>query len=183
MRSEPVAPQIGEDVEFEALGQKWKLGRLDVDVWDALLEWARPRIISPLEHLRTIIKDLAPDVAMLAIREAMNACPTVLTVFHPAFQYAINESAEGMLQQFWLQLKKYHPDVTRDQAFAVMNELGERQEYEATKLKTSGVLKPSQAKSQQDNGTASADELAVDSEFSTEGVSLTAVGDRQIDAR
>lgn len=179
MRTEPTTPQIGEDAEFQACGKTWKLGRLDVEVWDALLEWAKPRIINPLEYLRVIAKDIPQEVLMKQISEGRDKCPFILTILHPMFQECINETPEGNLQQFYLLLRKHHPEVTRDEALAVLKELGEAKQQEligraagknkpAKKSEGRAARHPNRAEA---NG---AEQLAGDSEFSLAGVSLIA---------
>lgn len=180
-----LTPQIGRESQVQALGQTWTVGRFDVDVWDALLEWAQGRIPNPLEDLKPILKELDPHAAIQLIREAQATRPTVLTLENELFQKAIDGTVEGKVYRFWLLLKKHHPEVTRQQAFEILQEIGESKEQEALRA-ANGKNRPQRPKTGAVRRGASqrhdADQLAGSHPLPAIGEGAAPVGDQAADA-
>src|ERR671925_207863 len=128
-----VMPHIGKEGEIFALGQTWKLGRFDVSVWDELLEWFKRRLPDPFAGLQTLAvcipKDAPPDHPVLvafnrAFSEAQRKAATIYSIDAPEFHEAIDNTLDGKVERFRLLLKRNHPDITRQQALEILQELG-----------------------------------------------------------
>jgi hypothetical protein len=148
-----IAPQIGRESKVFAKGQYWTVGRFEVDEWEELLKWAAPRILNPLEDLRAIVDKLPPEVALQLIRETLDKRPVAVTIDNPAVHFLI-ESKEGKVHLFWLLLRKHHPDITKQQVFDILLEVGEIVQAQA--LEQAAGKPPPRPKSSGTNGNGHA---------------------------
>jgi hypothetical protein len=185
MQTQGIAPQTGRESQVKALGKWWTIGRFTVEIWDELLEWAKPRIISPLDHLERIIAKVPEQAAYRLVSEAMKEYPRILTILHPLFQ-EILDTPEGKLRRFYLLLRQHHPDVTPDLAKHILEEIGPVVEDEAL-AKAHG--QPGEGKKNEDTyGVGSpgaafdrADQLARRDVVPHEGMQTLAYTDQEAD--
>lgn len=129
---------IGKEKEIKALGKDWKLARWTREVWDQWLEWAKTRIPDPLERIRPSIEQWPERVQDLLVERAMEKATTVLTMGSPEVQ-GLMDSLEGLSYLFYLLLRKNHPDVTEDEALAIVLEVGETEAAAAAKVASGQV--------------------------------------------
>lgn len=126
-----IMPQLGRETVIDALGKRWTVGRWTVDVWDQLLEWARPRLPDPFAGLEKVVDKLPEAAALQLVREAQERAARALSIQSPEVVELIDGTLEGKVQTFYLLLRQHHPDVTREEVVEVLRAIGEDQERRA----------------------------------------------------
>ena len=133
-----VMPQIGREVRLYALGKYWTLPRREMEVWQRLYEWAKPRLPDPFEALDRLANKIpagaGPDHPLAQIYErefpkAQAKANELKSISSPEFLNIIDNTIEGKVQQFY-ELLRIHPgqeNVTLTEAVMILNEIGEQQ--------------------------------------------------------
>lgn len=127
-----VFPHLGREIEFEALGKRWKLARLTMAVWASVWDWVKPRLPDPFDGLERFVDKATTEQFAQLVTRAQERQMAMRSLDSPEVQ-ALLSTLEGKIEQFYCQLKVHHPDVTRDQAFEILAAVGEA---EVAKLKT-----------------------------------------------
>lgn len=138
----------GRETEAKALGQTWRFSRWTLNVLDEFLDWARTQLPDPLEVAEKAIFRLQREARR--IREskeyddgekqfllstnaqqqslwadkAMDEATSYLGMGSPQFQSLLN-SARGAARLAMLLLRKHHPDIDEETAFAIASEVGD----------------------------------------------------------
>src|SRR5438552_2023302 len=107
-----VAPNLGRETTIQALGQSWTIGKWTVRIWDALLEWVKPRLPDPFAGLDQIIDKVHERVAEKLIAEAQAKSQALLSMASPAVQALLDGTPEGRVQVLYQLLRQHHPDIT-----------------------------------------------------------------------
>ncbi len=137
----------GREVEAKALGQTWRFSRWTLNILDEFLDWARTVLPDPLVVAETALLRLQRNAR--AIREnkntdeeekafllqcnhenqerwgrlAMDEATSYLGMGSEQFQSLLN-SARGAARLGMLLLRKHHPDINEETAFAIASEIG-----------------------------------------------------------
>lgn len=125
---------VGRECAYEILGQTWRFSRWELHVLDSWIEWARTQLPDPIERCTKVIERMMveeekiTDAAVLMRRNkikdelvhaAMKQANCYLAFNSPEVQSLI-QSPRGAAELLRLLLVKHHPDITRDQAFALV---------------------------------------------------------------
>lgn len=153
---------VGKEVQIHALGRVWTLGRFDFDAWDRLLPWVKERLPDPfaavdwlLKRFPEIPKDPGHTIAVMFDREfakARDLAMAPLTLENPRVQAVLDKTVEGQIQRFWELFRVKHPEITKAEVLAIMEEIGEQVAAEA--------LAKSQGLAPKANGDPSGNSLA-----------------------
>ena len=118
-----IAMHVGREQEFTALGKRWKLGRLTRAVWDEFLAWARTVLPDPLDVIAAKVDRLPEALQKQAVRDAIELSQNYLSPDSPAVRELLG-SLPGSVRMLWLLLRKHQPQVTEDEAFEMLVEVG-----------------------------------------------------------
>jgi hypothetical protein len=133
-----LAAHIGRETEIKALGQTWKLARLDRGIWRKWIDWAKTQLPDPVEEALKVVDRLKPEVASAVVQKALEEKTSFLSLESPKVA-ALMRAPEGMMQLLYLLLKKHQPEATEDDAMAIVMEVGEATTH-ANFDKASGTL-------------------------------------------
>ena len=119
-----VIPVLGREVTFTALGRTWKTGRMDIEVLDKFIDWARPQIPDPFAHLTELVPSLQPDAALTLIREAREKAEQFLDYDSPMVKRLL-KTKRGIVHVFLFMLQVHQPHATLADAEEISRELGQ----------------------------------------------------------
>jgi len=125
------APHVGRETELEGEdGRRWRTSRWTRGVWDALLEWARPRIPDPLSVAEKAIKMLPERLHAGIVAQAVQMSSEYLSIGSTEVQRCI-ASVEGRAHLMYLLIRPTHPDVTPEDAFDLLLHVGPEKSKQA----------------------------------------------------
>ncbi len=137
----------GRETETRALGRTWKVGRWTLDVFDDYSAWAAEKLPDPIKVALREVESLSDEeFRVLNRREmkeedrqrklhflrqqqdrltriAMEQATSYLSFTSKPFQSLMN-SPRGGAHLLMLLLRQHHPDVTEDDAFYIVVEIG-----------------------------------------------------------
>lgn len=144
---------VGRAQQITALGQQWTIGRWDRAVWAEMFDFARGILPNPVTEAFAALDRLpliadpgkdAPEAekkayatrstrqehaAEFLVRSALDKASSYLSVGSPEMQSLLG-SIEGASHLLWLLLRKAHSDVTQDQAYEILMEVGQQKAEE-----------------------------------------------------
>lgn len=118
---------LGKETTVEALGRTWRLGRLELRVIREFRDWIAAKVGDPFAKVERVLKFLDKEEGLKRIKEAESIADQLegFSLQCPlAIQY--RQTEEGMAILFRGMLRQHHPDVTDEQAFAVLQAAGEK---------------------------------------------------------
>jgi hypothetical protein len=115
---------LAKETTFEALGQRWTLGRWSLKVWDDLRELAKPHLANPYEGLKDLLPCVDRELARELVLQAQKAKRRMHSIGSPEIQEWL-ETIEGKLSLFYVLLKARHPDMTPELAMQIVAEVGD----------------------------------------------------------
>lgn len=130
---------LGREVEIEAGGRTWRLGRLTVDVLFGFRDWIKDQVGDPFARLDRVLDRLPKEEALAAIREADDVCRQLerFSMQCPLAREWMNTEL-GAARMFQLLLLRHHPQATMDDGLLVAMELGRRGQVEAALARSQG---------------------------------------------
>lgn len=118
-----ISPHIGREQDVQALGKTWKLARWERRVWWDLLAWARLKIPDPVDLIAGKLALMPEPIAKHAVDAALRASRTFLSINSAEVQ-SLLASLEGSVYTVWLLLREHQPNVTEDEAYKVVLDIG-----------------------------------------------------------
>jgi hypothetical protein len=117
--------KLGKEHVVEALGQKWTFGRLSLAVIRAFRDWIEQQLPDPMAMGEKFFNLLPPDEQLARVKAAESTkqqlkCFTLKSDL--AKEYMGTEQGAAKLVQLLLQ--KHHPDVSEDDAFLILQDIG-----------------------------------------------------------
>lgn len=157
---------IGKEQTIEALGRNWKLARLELNILDEWMEWAKEKLPDCLEaahrHVERLVKrsleieeqykgdehkrlrekllKTIDEEQEYVVRQALNDDQAGLSLDAPRIK-GLYGSIAGLTHLFYLLLKVHQPDVTTKEAGEIVAALG-REEIMGELDKAGGVAPP-----------------------------------------
>lgn len=119
-----IMPQLGVESTITALGKTWRVGRWTMEVWDLLLEMARPHLPDPFRGLDKLLPLVSAERGNELVNEALKMSRRVVSINSPEVQEWL-ETIEGKLSLLYALLREHHPDITRTQAMEICVEIGD----------------------------------------------------------
>ena len=116
--------KLGKETRVNSQGQTWTIGRPELKVIREFRDWIADNLPDPMSIGEKFFNMLPQGEQLARVKEAEDArmqlrCFTLQSPL--AKKYMAME--EGAAKLFQLLLQKHHPDVTTEQAFAVLQDL------------------------------------------------------------
>lgn len=146
----------GREVTAEALGRSWTFSRWTLTILDDFLTWARTQIPDPLDlatrHVEKMMveEEKISNKALLAHRNkikdelvtgAIKQAASYLDFGSPQVQSLLHSPLGGS-HLLMLLLKAHQPDVTEEDAFQIIQEIGDQKLQHIMDV-TTGKVAPS----------------------------------------
>lgn len=131
-----VLPHLGRDIEFDALGKHWKMGRLTMSVWADVWKWIEPKLPDLFAPLERLADKIPPAEFMQLVAETQRRDAIMRTLESPEAR-ALLDTIEGQVWQTYCQLRVHHPDMTPDLALDILMDLGQQKVAEM-RIETEG---------------------------------------------
>lgn len=112
---------IGRETVIEALGKTWTLARYTRKILSDLLAWALARLPDPIEQAKKDIVGFPLEIQKDIVASAVER-KKARGLNDPEVQEQIG-SLDGVAETLYLLLKPAHPDVTRDLAGDILDEV------------------------------------------------------------
>lgn len=114
---------LGKESVVEALGESWKMGRLELRVIRGFRNWIRERIGDPYAAVERFLKVLPQDMLLARLKQA-DAIAEELDRFSMSSPLAAKwmQTEEGAVKLAQLLFLSNHPDLTEEQAFQILQE-------------------------------------------------------------
>lgn len=156
---------IGLEQEITALGKTWKLARFTMGLMRPWLEWAKPQLRDPLARAHKHVEYLTARTIQIEKEHAGPECAQLrdrlLKACNDEMEHVVNKAREedgahlsldaphvkalftsidGLAYLFYLLLKPAHPEMTRELAAQIVDDLG--QDAAMQKVKTAEGVTP-----------------------------------------
>jgi hypothetical protein len=147
--SAALMPHLGAEAKVQAFGQTWILARWTVSIWNDFLDWAKGKMPDPFAGLDRVAAMIPADASHAhpvgvafnqALQRAQERAAVMLSLQSPEVSELLQDP-RGAARIAWLLLRKNHPDITEDMAFAIVDEIGPEKMREAFEI-AQGKLPP-----------------------------------------
>jgi hypothetical protein len=132
----------GKETSVDALGKRWTVGRLSLKIIFSFRDWIKAQIGDPYARLERMLPHYSPEDAKRRIAEIDRTLDELeaFTLQSAIAQRFMSTELGGAV--FWkLLLSEHHPNVTDEEALAILQEIGERAQAEAV-AKATGKGEP-----------------------------------------
>lgn len=110
--------------------RKWLLPRDEMMRWAEMWDWMKPRMPDPFRHLEKIIDKMTVDQAREEIKLAQERELAMMTIDSPEAMILL-DSVEGRVHKFFVLLRMNHPDITEEECYHILEQIGRDKEREA----------------------------------------------------
>lgn len=118
--------QLGQELQFTALGRRWKTARQKHSINREFVAWVKPQLGDPMARLKSVVKDLPESVALEAYRDAKKEAEEIEALdWNSPAVVRFRQTTAGIVYNLYLLLRPYQPDVTEQDAADIINEIGD----------------------------------------------------------